>query len=99
MIFYEFPHRVKKSLEQFTTVFGNDRPACLARELTKIHETFRRGTLGDLLAYYQGDDPRGEITMASNAPRCIVCSGPAMRASAMLRDDRMGVRLRITLPN
>jgi len=49
MIFYESPYRIVKCLEQFIPVFGADRPACLARELTKIHEEYIRGSLREVL--------------------------------------------------
>ncbi len=47
LIFYEAPHRLKKTLTEMLEVFGN-RPAVLARELTKVHEEFLRGNLADL---------------------------------------------------
>ena len=60
MIFYESPHRVKKSLEQFAGIFGPDRQACLARELTKIHEEYIRGDLSVILTELQGRELKGE---------------------------------------
>ena len=60
MIFYESPYRVQKSLEQFAGVFGADRPACLARELTKIHEEFIRGSLEEVLDRIKDRDVKGE---------------------------------------
>ena len=60
MVFYESPYRVKKSLEQFTEIFGPDRAACLARELTKIHEEYIRGSLGGILERIRGRDIKGE---------------------------------------
>lgn len=49
MIFYEAPHRIEKMLEDLLEVFG-DRRICLARELTKLHEEFLRGTISEILA-------------------------------------------------
>ncbi len=60
MIFYESPYRVRKSLEQFAGVFGHDRPACLARELTKVHEEYIRGSLGEILETIGDRDIKGE---------------------------------------
>ena len=60
MIFYESPHRVRKSLEQFAGIFGNDRQACLARELTKIHEEYLRGSLEYLLSELKDRELKGE---------------------------------------
>ena len=63
MIFYEAPHRIAKTLKDMAGVFGNDRPACLARELTKLYEEIRRGTLTELLEYTSAAQPKGEITL------------------------------------
>ncbi|MCY3023145.1 MAG: 16S rRNA (cytidine(1402)-2'-O)-methyltransferase [Planctomycetota bacterium] len=63
LIFYESPQRVAKVLPEFVEVFGPDRPACLARELTKVHETFWRLPLGELAALVAQEPPRGECTL------------------------------------
>ncbi len=60
MIFYESPFRVKKSLEQFAGAFGEERPACLARELTKIHEEYLRGSLGEIREILENREIKGE---------------------------------------
>jgi 16S rRNA (cytidine1402-2'-O)-methyltransferase len=62
LIFYEAPHHLKATLKQLLTGLG-DRQAVLGRELTKKFEEFRRGTLSELLAYYAGNDPRGEYVI------------------------------------
>ena len=63
MIFYESPHRVLKCLTQFAGVFGAQRQACLARELTKIHEEYIRGTIAEILDALEGKNPRGECVI------------------------------------
>ncbi|HEC43229.1 MAG TPA: 16S rRNA (cytidine(1402)-2'-O)-methyltransferase [Bacteroides sp.] len=63
MIFYESPYRVKKSLEQFSVIFGSDRLACLARELTKIHEEFIRGTLEEIRKSISDREIKGECIL------------------------------------
>jgi len=63
MIFYESPHRLMKSLEQFSVAFGEDRMACVSRELTKIYEENVRGTLKELITYYQEHPIKGEIVL------------------------------------
>lgn len=63
MIFYESPHRLMKSLQQFRDVFGEDRMACVSRELTKIYEENIGGTLQELLDYYQEHPAKGEIVL------------------------------------
>jgi 16S rRNA (cytidine1402-2'-O)-methyltransferase len=58
--FFEAPHRIAKLLAECTTYFGN-RPICLARELTKLHQQFLRGTAQEVLQ--QLGEPRGEFTI------------------------------------
>ncbi len=63
IIFYESPHRIVEMLEDLAGVLGEQRPAALARELTKMHEEVRRGSLGDLVSSCRNDPPRGEIVV------------------------------------
>lgn len=65
LVLFEAPHRIGKTLEQLATVFGTDRAAVIARELTKLHEQVYRGTLGTLRqrALEDADMARGEITL------------------------------------
>jgi 16S rRNA (cytidine1402-2'-O)-methyltransferase len=63
MVFYESPHRLMKSLLQFSEAFGEDRMACVSRELTKIYEENIRGTLKELILYYQENPVKGEIVL------------------------------------
>lgn len=63
MIFYEAPHRLKKTLKVMAEVFGDDRQAVLARELTKRYEEFSRGSLAGLTAFYDEHQPRGEYVV------------------------------------
>jgi 16S rRNA (cytidine1402-2'-O)-methyltransferase len=62
IIFYEAPHRVEECVADAREILG-DRPACLAREVTKLHEEFRRGKLSDLSASLEARPARGEITL------------------------------------
>src|ERR1700737_4879507 len=62
IIFYEAPHRVEESISDAREILG-DRPACLAREVTKLHEEFRRGKLSELSASLEARPARGEITL------------------------------------
>ena len=61
LIFYEAPHRIKKTLEKMLPSFGNRR-AVIARELTKVHEEFLRGTLEELIEALH-IEPKGEIVL------------------------------------
>jgi 16S rRNA (cytidine1402-2'-O)-methyltransferase len=62
IIFYEAPHRVEECIADVREILG-DRPACLAREVTKLHEEFRRGKLSELSTSLEARPARGEITL------------------------------------
>jgi 16S rRNA (cytidine1402-2'-O)-methyltransferase len=62
MIFYEAPHRIAECVADAREILG-DRPACLAREVTKIHEEFRRGKLSAIAGSLEERAARGEITL------------------------------------
>jgi 16S rRNA (cytidine1402-2'-O)-methyltransferase len=66
IILYEGPHRIEETLADAHEILG-DRPACLAREVTKLHEEFRRGTLSELIASLSDKPVRGEITLLVGA--------------------------------
>ena len=66
-IVYESPLRLVKTLEQLATVCGEDRPASVSREISKIHNTTVNGTLGELSAYFSENIPRGEIVIIVGA--------------------------------
>ncbi|MFQ5569835.1 MAG: 16S rRNA (cytidine(1402)-2'-O)-methyltransferase [Rhodothermales bacterium] len=64
MVFYESPHRLVKALTQFEETFGPERPAAVAREVTKKFEEVRRDTLAALRAHYEARSTiRGEIVL------------------------------------
>lgn len=62
IVFFESPHRIRQSLEDLADGLG-PRPAVLARELTKMHEEVRRGSLVELAASVREDPPKGEIVL------------------------------------
>src|SRR5580765_580660 len=62
IIFYEAPHRIEETVAEAAEILG-DRPACLAREVTKLHEEFRRGSLAEISASLAEKPARGEITL------------------------------------
>jgi len=62
IILYEAPHRIEETLADAREILG-DRPACLAREVTKLHEEFRRGTLSEIGESLADRPARGEITL------------------------------------
>ncbi len=63
MIFYESPHRLVKALTQFAEYFGEDRYACVSRELTKMFEENARGSLKELVAHFEQKTVKGEIVI------------------------------------
>lgn len=63
LIFYEAPHRLVSTLEELSEFFCGERRVVAARELTKLYEEFRRGTLAELLAHFRQTPPRGEFTL------------------------------------
>ncbi len=63
MIVYEAPHHLRKTLAELAEVLGEDRRISLCRELTKTHEESLRTTLGDAIAKYETEDPRGEYVL------------------------------------
>ena len=69
MVFYESPHKLLKTLEQLSEYFGPDRQASVSRELTKLHEETVRGTLTEILEYYQERPPKGELVLVVGGKR------------------------------
>ena len=63
LIFYESPHKLLKTLEQFMEVFGPDRPVSISRELTKVYEETVRGDLSSVLDHFRAHPPRGELVV------------------------------------
>ena len=63
MVFYESPVRLVKTLEEFSTWFGADRNGSVSRELTKLYEENKRGTLAELASYFAGKTIKGEIVI------------------------------------
>lgn len=63
MIFYESPYRLVKTLGEFAQIFGAEREASVSREISKVHDTTHRGTLGGLYEYFKAHEPKGEIVV------------------------------------
>ena len=70
MVFFESPYRILKTLAACTEIMP-DRQLCVARELTKKFEEFRRGTASELLAHYTAHPAKGEITLVISGPKPI----------------------------
>jgi 16S rRNA (cytidine1402-2'-O)-methyltransferase len=66
-VLYEAPGRVAATLAELANIAGTDRRCVVAREMTKIYEEFREGTVGELAAYYADHPPRGEVVILLSA--------------------------------
>jgi 16S rRNA (cytidine1402-2'-O)-methyltransferase len=63
MIFYESPFRLVKTISQLAEAFGADRKASVSREISKLFEETKRGTLAELLVWFNEHPPKGEIVI------------------------------------
>ena len=72
LLFYESPHQLAKTLADLLAVLG-DRQAVIGRELTKLHEEIKKTTLGEAVAFYKDNDPRGEyvLVLAGTDPAAV----------------------------
>jgi 16S rRNA (cytidine1402-2'-O)-methyltransferase len=87
LVLFESPHRLEASVSDLLEVLG-DRKVALARELTKLHEEVRRGTLSELLEGLRAEPARGEVVLvvegAHHAPEDLPASELAERARALM---------------
>lgn len=63
MIFYVSPHKLVKTLSEFVAYFGADRPVCVSREISKLHEENVRGTAAEVLEHFTTKPAKGEIVV------------------------------------
>jgi 16S rRNA (cytidine1402-2'-O)-methyltransferase len=63
IILYESPHRLVKCLDQIAEFMGEDRLVCVAREITKLYEEYKRGSAKEIGDYYKANPPKGEIVI------------------------------------
>lgn len=68
-VFHEAPARLRRLLSDLEAICGGGRDVVVARELTKVHETFVRGTLAEVVAYYEVESVRGEIVVLLSGKR------------------------------
>jgi 16S rRNA (cytidine1402-2'-O)-methyltransferase len=93
-VFYEAPHRIRETLEDVVAVLGSSRRLCVARELTKLHEEFLRGTAGEILeTAKERGELKGEITLLiAAATEGDVQSGSTPireRVNQIMREDNI----------
>jgi len=85
LIFYESPHRLRDTLADLAMVWGQERRIAIARELTKLHEEFWRGTIFQAIAVYQHREPQGEYTLivAGNPPHPVELTAEQVKAELL----------------
>ncbi|KAL6567973.1 hypothetical protein OROGR_001641 [Orobanche gracilis] len=76
-IFFFPPHKLYQFLEETSSVFGDSRVCVMARELTKIHEEFWRGTLGDAKVVFSNFMPKGEVTFLIEGKAICIAETPS----------------------
>ena len=86
LVLYEAPHRLAEALASMADAFGAERPAAVARELTKRFEEVRRGTLAELAAHYGQQAARGEVAV-------VVGPAPAEATGEAELDEKLGAAL------
>ena len=96
MVFYEAPHKLEGTLEDFVAVFGAERRIALCRELTKLHEEVVRTTVGQALADCATCPPRGEYVLvvegAPEAPAQEADPQAALERVAQLRGEGLSLK-------
>ena len=85
IVVYEAPHRIAATMQDLVEILGAERPVVLARELTKMHEEFIRGTAAEVLARVQEHELKGEITLLI---------GKSERTAATVTDKPLALRLK-----
>lgn len=80
LILYESPYRLVKTLGQLVEFFGPERKAAVCREISKMHEECRRGTVAELFGWYSQNEPKGEIV--------IIISGAGYERGEAKREER-----------
>ncbi|HXE75668.1 MAG TPA: 16S rRNA (cytidine(1402)-2'-O)-methyltransferase [Candidatus Xenobia bacterium] len=101
LVFYEAPHRIAESLADMEMMLG-DRHAVLARELTKVHEEFLRGSLSQLRATARKRELKGEITLLvapaeNRTPEARLAAGASVRARVEHLQKKDGLELKAAL--
>lgn len=91
LIFFEAPSRVAETLADLNSVLG-DRPAAVTRELTKLHEEIRRGTLSGLAATFAETEARGEFVILVGPPGDIAITDADVEARLRAALDTMSLR-------
>ncbi|HEV2962758.1 MAG TPA: 16S rRNA (cytidine(1402)-2'-O)-methyltransferase [Candidatus Angelobacter sp.] len=101
VIFYEAPHRISETLREIVEILGSQRQVVIARELTKIHEEFIRGTAAEVLKSLNSRELRGEITLligkAESAGHATQKKDLAMRLQEIMETQRLDEKAALKL--
>lgn len=89
LIFYEAPHKLKATLSDMADIFGIDRKISLCRELTKLNEEIKRTTLGEAVAFYGSNEPRGEYVLIVEGFSGEVVSEEKMELLSLSPEDHV----------
>lgn len=95
LIMFEAPHRIRETLEEMEDILGT-RKICAARELTKVFEEFRRGTIQEVRRHFQEVEPRGEFTLVVHG-RETVARGKTGARHIVWSDERVKKQVRSLL--
>ncbi|MUU70348.1 16S rRNA (cytidine(1402)-2'-O)-methyltransferase [Pseudarthrobacter sp. GA104] len=94
MVFFEAPHRLEAMLRALRERFGPDRPGAVCRELTKTYEEVIRGTLGELLAWAESTEIKGEIAVVLGGAPDQAAGTPEDHVAAVNELVAQGIRLK-----
>jgi 16S rRNA (cytidine1402-2'-O)-methyltransferase len=101
VIFYEAPHRISETLREIVEILGSQRQVVIARELTKIHEEFIRGTAAEVLKSLNSRELRGEITLligkAESAGHATQKKDLLMRLQEIMETQRLDEKAALKL--
>ncbi len=89
MIFYEAPHKLRNTLGDLATAFGESRRISLCRELTKLHEEVLRMTLAEAMAYYAEQEPRGEYVLIVEGASAVAEEALTLEAALSMVAQQM----------
>ena len=95
MLFYEAPHKLTDTLDDFLAVFGGERRISLCRELTKLHEEVLRTTLAEAVEYHKEKEPRGEYVLVVEGAQPEVAEADpdaALTRVEQLREQGMSLK-------
>ena len=90
MIFYEAPHKLVSTLEDLAEAFGEDRKISLCRELTKLHEEVVRTTLGEAVAKYTENGPKGDFVLVVDGAAPVEKEVPTAEDAGQMVKRLMG---------